>query len=93
MKRILLALTFVAVLGAAGLGMSSNAAAWHGCNDGYGYGGYGYRSYPSYYGGWGQSRHYGGYHSRRDYHGDWHGHRGHHHGHHDHGGISFSFGF
>ena len=46
-KRMLLALAFVAALGAGGLGMSSKAAAH--CDDGYGYGSY-YRSYPSYYG-------------------------------------------
>jgi hypothetical protein len=46
-KRILLALTFVAVLGAAGLGMSQSANAWWGR-------GYYYRPYvvaPYYYGG------------------------------------------
>jgi hypothetical protein len=91
MKRIMLALTFVAALAAGGLGMSSKAAAWHGCHESYGYGHYGgYRSYPVYYSDWGYSpRHsyYGGY-SRRHYHrSHWHDH------HHDHGGIHFSFGF
>jgi hypothetical protein len=90
MKRILLALTFVAALGAAGLGIGSKAEAWHGCHDGYGYGHYGYRSYPVYYGGYYPSHSY-----RSHWRGD-RGHRGHGHhghGHHDHGGISFSFGF
>jgi hypothetical protein len=98
MKRILLALTFVVALGAAGFGMTSTAQARHGCYDGYGYGygGYGYSSYSpvSYYGGWGYPRHsyyrsHGHRHHRHD------GHRGHHHHHrgHNRGGVYFSIGF
>ena len=47
-KRILLSLTFVAALGAATLGTSSTALAWHDCHSGYG--GYGYQAayYPTY---------------------------------------------
>jgi hypothetical protein len=42
-RRILIAATFVAALGAAGLGMSSTAEARHGCYGGghHGHGGYG----------------------------------------------------
>jgi hypothetical protein len=87
MKRILLALTFVAVLAAGGLGMGSKAAAWGGCYDSYGYGHYGYRSYPVYYSDWG----YGSYYPRQYHRSRWHGHHGH--SHHDHGGVHFSFGF
>ncbi|MEX2308543.1 MAG: hypothetical protein WD738_13160 [Pirellulales bacterium] len=93
LKRILLALTFVAVLGAAGLGMSSKAAAGHGCYDDYSYGGYGYRTYqPVYYSDWGYPTYYRsyGYPQRYDGHHRYHGHHGHHH---DRGGISFSIGF
>ena len=57
-KRVVLALTFVAALGAAGLGMGSKAVAGHGCGygryGGYGYGGHSYRAYYSdHYGDWG----------------------------------------
>jgi hypothetical protein len=101
-KRVLLALTFVAALGAAGFGLSGAAQAGHGCGygGGYGYGGYGYGggyghssyypSYHSHYGGYGYGprvSYYGGH----GHHG-YHGHHGHH-GHHDHGGVHFSFGF
>ena len=58
-KRMMLALTFIAALGAASVGTSSKAMAYGGCrHDGYGYGGYGgygaaygYRTayYPTYY--------------------------------------------
>ena len=89
MKRILLALTFVAALGAAGLGMSNTAEARHGCA----YGGFAYPAYyPSYYSYYDYGPQFTYYRS--------HGHRGHHghhrhhgHRHHDHGGISFSIGF
>ncbi len=96
-KRVVLALTFVAALGAAGLGMSSNANAGHGCGYGYEYGAY----YPSHYGSWGygpQISYYRGY-DRFHHHDSWHhGHHGHHghrrHGHHGHGsGVHFSIGF
>jgi hypothetical protein len=92
-KRTLLALTFVAALGAAGFGLNGNAQAGHGCGYGGGYygGGYGYRTfYPSYrpyFTGYGPPAYYRNY----GYHGG-HGHHGHH-GHHDHGGVYFSFGF
>ena len=43
LKRVLLAFTFVAVLAAAGFGMSNKAMAWNDCNNGYGY------AYPTYY--------------------------------------------
>jgi hypothetical protein len=92
-KRVLLAFTFVAALGEAGLGMGSKAMAWH-CND-YGYGyrtyypsyysyDYGpsvsyYRSYPTYYGHYDRGHHHHHHH---------HGHHGHHHG-----GLRVSFGF
>jgi hypothetical protein len=88
-KRVLVALTFVVALGAAGLGMSGKAEAGHGC--GYGGYGHGYRSYyPSYY------DHYD-YGSRVSYYRS-HGHRPHRHHdhhHHDHGhsGVYFSIGF
>ena len=36
-KRGLLAVTFIAALGAASLGVGSKAMAWHDCNGGYGY--------------------------------------------------------
>jgi hypothetical protein len=94
MKRIFLALTFVAALAAAGLGMSSTATAGHGCYDDYYGGWYGYRShyYPSYYSyyDYGPSFSYYRSHGHRSHH---HGH--HHHGHHGHGhsGLHFSIGF
>jgi hypothetical protein len=96
LKRVLLGLTFVAALGAAGLGMTSSAQADHRC----GYGGYGYRtayypSYHSYYGGYDYGPRVSYYRSygHRGYHGH---HRQHyHHGHRDHdrGRVSFSIGF
>ena len=95
-KRILLALTFVAALGVAGLGMSNSADAYGGCHRSSYYGG-GYGGYAPYGYGYGGPRHsmyygggygggYGGYHGypSRGY----YGHRGH-----GHSGISFSFGF
>lgn len=88
-KRILLALTFVAALGAASVGTTNQAMA-HGC----GYGGYGYRAayypgYAPYYAYPPQVRYYPGSFAPAYpvYYGG--GHR--HHRHHD--GISISFGF
>jgi hypothetical protein len=92
-KRMLLAVAFVAALGLASLGTTSEASA-RGC--GYGYGaGYGY--YPTY------ATSYYGYPGsavvvRRApiypvYYGGFDGHRRHRHHHHRHGGISVSFGF
>lgn len=84
-KRVLLAFAFVAAFGAAGLGISSIAAA-HGCGGyrTYGYSsGYGYS--PAYYHGYGYGpsvSYYSGGH--RSYHG------GHYRGH---GGTHFSIGF
>jgi hypothetical protein len=50
-KRVLLALTFVAALGVAGLGISNTAEAGHGCNRGGGGGYYGaYYAPAPYYG-------------------------------------------
>lgn len=90
LKRVGLALLFVSVLSAAGLGVSRSAEAYGGCR---GHGGYGYGAYyPGYYSSWGYApryTYYGGY--------PGHGHhyRGaphrHHHG--GHGGVYFSIGF
>jgi len=101
-KRVLLSLTFVAALAAAGLGTANKAEAGHGCGYYGGYGGYGYGDYyPSYYGGYGYGhgprfsyyRVYG--HSRYGGYGGYYGrgHHGHHGHHHGHGGVSFSIGF
>ena len=97
-KRVLLAFTFVAALGAAGLGIGSKALAWHDCDSGYGYrgyGGYGYSAYyPSHYG-YGYEPRVAYYPSYRYpvYYGNFDG--DHHHDHHDHhhNGLSISFGF
>ena len=90
-KRMLLALTFVAALGAAGVGTSSKAMA-HGC----GYGGYGYRAayYPTYasYYSYGYAPRVAYYPPRYGYpvyYGGFDG--GHHHRHHS--GLTFTFGF
>ena len=89
-KRSLLALTFVAALGAASVATSTNAVA-HGC----GYGGYGYRAayYPSYasYYAYPRVAYYPGSYAPAYpvYYGG--GHR--HHRHHHHDGITLSFGF
>lgn len=96
-RRVLLAISFVAALGVAGF-VATDSADAHGCRRG-GYGGYG-GYYGAYYGGG-----YGGYYPYvqrtsyypsayygapayygRSYYG------GHHHGH-DRGGVSFSIGF
>ncbi len=91
-KRILLALTFVAALGAASLGTSGKALAWHDCHGGYGYRTAYYPTYAPYYG-YGYAprvtyypgaypvyyRNFDGGHHRR-------------HQHHD-SGVSISFGF
>lgn len=95
LKRVALALTFVAALGAAGLSTSRSAQAYGGCHGPGGYGGYGggYGAYyPGYYSSWGYApryTYYGGYG------GDVHYYRGnpHRHHHHDHGGVHFSIGF
>ena len=105
-KRVLVALAFVAALGAGGMGLASKAEAHGG---GCGYGGYGHRAfYGGPYGGY-----HGGYRSVvRSYYGPGiaypgsyapvvlyddvprYGHRHHHHHHHrDRGRISFSIGF
>ncbi len=72
LKRVTLALAFVAALGVGGLGITSSASAYGGCHRGfhgpppvyrsYGYGPrvYGRTYYPSYYRGYGY-RGYGGY--------------------------------
>ena len=98
LKRVLLALTFVAALGAAGVGMAGKAQARHDCD--YGYGGYGHGGhYPGYYSSYGYAPrltyyrshgypHYGRHHHRGHRHG--HHHRGHHRGH---SGVYFSIGF
>ena len=93
LRRIILALTFVAALGVAGLGMSNTADAWHSCHRGY-YGGYGGYS-SAYYGGYpyvyrasywprhstfyGPPAYYGGHYGG--------------HGHYGHSGVHFSIGF
>jgi hypothetical protein len=106
-RRIVLALTFVAALGAAGVGMVSKAAA-HGGGCGYGgYGGYGggygggYAAYNGY-----RNVYYGGYPTLYPsyyaagyayappvvaYPSGRRHHRGHHR--HDRGGITFAIGF
>ncbi len=90
MKRIFLALTFVAALGAAGLGMSSTAEARHGCYDyGFGYSTY-YPAHYSYYDYGPRFTYYRSHGYPHRHHR--HHHRGHHH-HRDRGGLSFSIGF
>lgn len=90
-KRILLALTFVAALGAASVGTSTKAGA-HDC----GYGGYGYRA--AYYPGYAPYYAYPAYPRVAYYPGSfapvypvYYGGGPRHHRHHD--GISISFGF
>ena len=90
LRRIVLAITFVAALGVAGLGMSKSADAWGGCHRGYGGGYYsGYHSgyYPHVYRSsywprhstfYGPPVYYGGYG---------------HYGHYGHDGVSLSIGF
>lgn len=92
-KRILLALTFVAALGAASVGTSSQAVA-HGC----GYGGPGYRAayYPGYapyyaYPAPPRVGYYPG--SYAPAYPVYYGGGPRHHRHHDHDGISITFGF
>jgi hypothetical protein len=88
LRRIILALTFVAALGVAGLGMSKTADAWHSCNRGY-YGGYGGYS-SAYYGGnpYDYSPRYWPRYSTFYGAPVYYGHR-----HHHHSGVHFSFGF
>lgn len=91
LKRIALALTFVAALGVAGLGANRSAEAYGGCHGhggGHGYGAY----YPGYYSSWGYApryTYYGGYPANVHYY------RGvpHHHHHRSNGGVYFSIGF
>jgi hypothetical protein len=107
-KRVLLALTFVAALGAAGVGMTSKAQAGHDCGyGGHGYGGYGYSDYyPAYVSSYGYAPRFSYYRSAGYPHFDRHYYRGHHghrhHGHRHHGhhgrhhrdsGVHFSIGF
>lgn len=92
-RRMLLAVSFVAALGVAGFGATGTAEAGHGCRSG-GYGGYygaNYGYYPhvvrsSYYPPvyYGEPVYYG-----HSYYGGHHGH----HGHGGHSGLHFSFGF
>ena len=100
LKRVLLALTFVAALGAAGVGMTNKAEARHDCDYGYGgYGGYGYGGYyPSYYSSYGYAPRFTYYRSHGYPHFDRHHYRGHRHGHHrghhrGGSGVYFSIGF
>ena len=90
LKRMFLAIAFLAALGAGGLGLSSHAVArHHDCDDDYGYS---YRSYyPAYYGYSYAPRVY--YRSYPVYYRDYD--YGHHHHHHDHdrSHVTFSFGF
>jgi hypothetical protein len=98
LKRVFLALTCAAALGAAGLGMTSKAEARHyDCDFGYGgyYGVY-YPLYPVYYGYGPRFSYYRSYgHPWRSFHHHGHRHHHHHHGHHldGRGGIHFSIGF
>ena len=93
LKRILLALTFVAALGVASLTTTSKASAY-GCGAGYGVGyGPSYGYYPNYY-----STYYGYPGSavvlRRPVYPVYYGGFGHHHHHHHgHSGVVVSFGF
>ncbi|HEY3392458.1 MAG TPA: hypothetical protein VGK58_07115 [Lacipirellulaceae bacterium] len=97
LKRALLALAFVAALGAAGMGVANKAEAGHGHFYGGYYGGYG-TYYPSYYGGYGHGPRFSYYRGFGSHYGH-HGHRSRHHGHHGHhghghrSGVSFSIGF
>jgi len=98
LQRVFLAFTFMGALTTAGLGLTSSAAAWHGCDDDYGYS-YAYPSYASYaprvvyypavpvrsYPVF-YGRVYDGHHHRYYDHDD-------HHDHHHHRGVSVSFGF
>ncbi len=90
-KRMLLGGTMLAAVAVGALGMSTPATA-HGCDYGYGYGGYGYRAayYPApatYYAP--QVVYYpGSYATVRPVYIDTHRH---HHHHHD--GVTFSVGF
>ena len=93
-KRMFLTCTFIAAIGAAGLGVTSTATAWDDCAGGYRTAYYP-TAYPAYYG-YAPSvayyrqplvvRNYGYYDGRYD---------DHHHRHHDrdHNFVSFSFGF
>lgn len=74
-RRVLLVFTFVAALGAAGLGMSSKAMAGHRSHDDYGYSNR-YPAYATYYSYGPRAAYYpsrpaysdfGGYHGRRPY--------------------------
>ena len=96
-KRALLAFTFVAALGAAGLGVGSKAMAWSDCNSG----GYGY-AYPTYAVGYAGYSPYVGYAPRVAYYPPvpvrgypvYYGRDGHRHHHdHHHNGLTISFGF
>ncbi len=93
-KRVLLSLTFVAALGAAGLGIGSNANAWSDCSSGVAYPYPTVAAYPGYV----------TYAPRVAYYPSvpvrtypvFYGHvsDGHHHHHDDHhSGLSISFGF
>jgi hypothetical protein len=89
-RRMMLALTFVAALGVAGLGMSKTADAWGGCHRGGYYGGYGGYDggYGAYYAPYGYRTsyfpRYGAYYD---------GYYGYYPRYHRHGGVSFSVGF
>jgi hypothetical protein len=93
-KRMLLAIAFVAALGLASLGTTSEASA-RGC--GYGYQNAYYPNYASYYGGYPggavfvRNAYYPA--AYPVYYGGFDRHRFHRHRHHRHGGISVSFGF
>ena len=95
-KRGLLAVTFIAALGAASLGIGSKAMAWHDCNSGYGYVAANPYTPYAYGSAWGPRlayyptavpvvRTYPAYYGRA-----YDGHR--HHDHH-HDGLTVSFGF
>ena len=99
-KRAMFAFTFIAALGAAGLGVGSKAMAWSDCNSGVGYG----VAYPTYTVGYAGYSPYVGYAPRVAYYPSvpvrsypvyygrgYDGHR-HHHGH-RHNGVTISFGF
>lgn len=93
-KRLMLSSIFIAALGAAGLGMSSNAAAWDDCYDsGYRTAYYPpYTAYPAYYGYAPRVEVYRAPVLVRNF--DIHdGHHHHHHHDYDRNHISFSFGF
>jgi hypothetical protein len=104
LKRVLVALAFVAALGAGGMVLASKAEAHGG---GCGYGGYGHRAfyggpYDGYYGGYPSVVRYGpgygypGSYAPVGFYGGGrrhHRHHDHHHHHRDGGRISFSIGF